>query len=355
MEYSLLSIGQGGPSIPDPPIPFLYGFCFLLLPIPHFAVRFPLASLTAVFHIVSGGGKCFPAVSADTFTASSRRCFLPVEFRPAVRAAEQRVRPPGFKLFPTAFANQLERLTDSVFTGLDHLIAFAAFDPMPMEGSLPLFLLRRQLRGREVKASDKLKIDVHLLRPVAVYLFRGVDDDLLDELVYHVRSQFRKVRVLFRQSKKPLHIGGVLLETVQRRFRLHDGLPECRLLLLIPGKEGVKAFLADAPNRVGFVQLLDDGVQFLTAPLILVQLALQVFRRLRLPNLGCCPDLLDKLRLVGDGIGACRANGFQDERPQSLGGDVMIAAGIIVILPGQRVGGTIEPVRWIGLGGRINA
>ena len=77
------------------PIPCLYGFCFLLLrpllPIPHFAVRFPLASLTAVFHIVSGRGECFPAVFANTVPFSSFRHLLPVEFCPAVRAAEQSI------------------------------------------------------------------------------------------------------------------------------------------------------------------------------------------------------------------------------------------------------------------------
>ena len=266
----------------------LYGFCFLLLgpllPIPHFAVRFPLASLTAVFHIASGRGEHFPAVPADTFTHPACRCLLPVEFRPAVRATEQSVRPRGFKFFPTAFADQLERLADSVFAGLDLLIAFPALDPMPVQGSLSLFFLRRQLRCREIEPSDEFQINVYLLCPVAVYLFRGVDDYLLDELVYHERSQFREIGVLLRQDEEPFHIGGVLLEAVQSRFRLRDRLAECSLLLLIPGKESVKAFLSDAPYRVGFVQLLDDGVQFLTPPLVLVQLAFQFLCRLRLPD-----------------------------------------------------------------------
>ena len=221
-------------------------------------MRFPLASLTAVFYIVSGRGEHFPAVPADTFAAPACRRLLPIEFRPAVRAAEQSVRPRGFKFFPTAFADQLERLADSVFAGLDLLIAFPALDPMPVQGSLPLFFLRRQLRGGEVEPPDKFQIDVHFLRPVAVNLFRGVDDDLFDEFIYHRRGQFRKVRVLFRQGEEPFHVGGVLLEAVQRRFCLHDGLTERRLLLLIPGKKGVKAFLADAPHRVRFIQLLDD-------------------------------------------------------------------------------------------------
>ena len=142
----------------------------------------------------------------------------------------------GFKFFPTAFADQLERLTDSVFAGLDFLIAFPALDPMPVQGCLSLFFLRRQLRGREVEPPDKLQIDVHLLRPVTVYFFRGMDDDLFDEFVYHGCGQFRKIRVLFRQGEEPFYIGGVLREAVQRRFRLCDGLAECRLFLLISGK-----------------------------------------------------------------------------------------------------------------------
>ncbi len=86
--------GQAKNICPAPSL-CLYDFCALfirpLLPIPHFAMRFPLASLTAVFHIVPGCGKCLPAVSADAFAAPACRRFLPVEFRPAVRAAEQSV------------------------------------------------------------------------------------------------------------------------------------------------------------------------------------------------------------------------------------------------------------------------
>ena len=292
-------------------------------------MRFSLARLTAVFHIDSGGGEHFPAVPADTFTPPACRRLLPVKFRPTVRAAEQSIRPRGFKFFPTAFADQLERLADRVFAGLDLLIAFPALDPMPVQGRLPLFFLRRQLRGGEVEPPDKLQIDVHFLRPITVNLFRSMDNDLINKFVNHRSGQFRKVRVLLRQGEEPFHFGGILFEAVQRRFRLRDGLAERRLLLFIPGKEGVEAFLADAPHRVGFIQLLDDGVQFLAPPPVLVQLAFQFSRRLRLLDLGCRPNLLDKLSLVGNGVGAGGTDRFQDERPQSLGGDVVIAAGII--------------------------
>ena len=110
---------------------------------PRFAVCLPLASLAAIFHITPGRGKCFPAVSADTFTASVCRRFLAVELRPAVRTAKQRVRPSGFKFLPAAFAGQLERLADRMFTSFDKLIAFPALDTMPVQGSLSFLFLRR--------------------------------------------------------------------------------------------------------------------------------------------------------------------------------------------------------------------
>ena len=72
-----------------------------------------------------------------------------------------------------------------MFAGLDHLVAFPALDPMPVQGSLPLFFLRRQFWGQEIETADKFQIDVHFLRPVAINLFRGVDDDFLDELVFN--------------------------------------------------------------------------------------------------------------------------------------------------------------------------
>ena len=107
-----------------------------------------------------------------------------------------------------------------------------------------------------------------------------------------------------------LHIGGVLLEVDQRRFGLRDRLPERRLLLLIPGKKGVKAILSNASHRIGFVQLFDNGVQFVKAPLVLAQLTLQVLCRLRLLNLGRCPNLLNELSLIGNGVGAGDLDGF---------------------------------------------
>ena len=181
---------------------------------------------------------------------------------------------------------------------------------MPVQGCLPLFFLRRQFRGGEVKPPDKLQINLDLLCSISIHLFRGMDDDFLNELVNHRRSQFRKIRVLLCQSEEPFHVGGVLLKAVQRRLRLRDGLPERCLFLLIPGKESVKAFLSNASHRIGFVQFLDDGVQFLTAPPVFVQFAFQVFRRLRLPDFGRRPDLLDKLRFVGNGVGAGGSNRF---------------------------------------------
>ena len=123
-------------------------------------MRFPLASLTAIFYIPSGRDKCLSAVSADTFTGSVRRRFLTVEFCPAVLTAEQSVCPSGFKFFSAALADQLERLTDGVFTSFHHLIAFTDLDTMPVQGSLSLFFLRRQFQGRKVEPPNELQIDL---------------------------------------------------------------------------------------------------------------------------------------------------------------------------------------------------
>ena len=135
------------------------------------------ASVTAVFDILPRCGKSRTAVFADTFTAPVHRSLLPVEFCAAVWTTEQSVCSPGLKLFPAAFAGQLKRLADGVFAGLYHLVAFPALDTMPVQGRLPLFFLWGKLRDGEVKPPDKLQIDLDLLRSVAVYFLRGMDDD----------------------------------------------------------------------------------------------------------------------------------------------------------------------------------
>ena len=68
-----------------------------------------------------------------------------------------------------------------------------------------------------------------------------------------------------------------LAQKLRKTPRRHDTIGEANpltgllycLLLLIPDKQSVKAFLANASHCVGFVQLLDDGIQLLTAPPIL--------------------------------------------------------------------------------------
>ena len=44
---------------------------------------------------------------------------------------------------------------------------------------------------------QEVENDLDLLRPLSVDLFRGVDDDLLDELVHDGGCQLRDVHVLF--------------------------------------------------------------------------------------------------------------------------------------------------------------
>ena len=77
------------------------------------------ASIGAVFDAASRRKKHLAAVFTGTLSAAVFCCLLPVEFRPAVGAAEQGGCPLGCKFLPAALAGQCERLTDSVFPCLD--------------------------------------------------------------------------------------------------------------------------------------------------------------------------------------------------------------------------------------------
>ena len=118
-----------------------------------------------------------------------------------------------------ALAGQHEGLSDSVFTGLDFLIALPAADALFLQKFLPLDLFLGQLRCGKLKLPDKAKVDLHLLYPVAVDFFRGVDDDFLNKLVDHGRGQLRKIGILPCQLQKLLHTGTVLCESGQPFFR----------------------------------------------------------------------------------------------------------------------------------------
>ena len=66
-----------------------------------------------------------------------------------------------------------------MFTSLDFLIPFPAFNAMSLELLLPLDFFLGQLRRGRLKLPDKAKVNFYLLHPVAVDALWGVDDDFL--------------------------------------------------------------------------------------------------------------------------------------------------------------------------------
>ena len=234
------------------------------------------AIVTAIFHVGPCRGKHLAAVFAGTFPAAALCRLLPVKFRPAVGAAEQSVRPFGCKFLPTALTGQREGLADSVFSSLDFLIPLPAFDAVPLELFLPLDFFLGQLRCRKLKLPDKAKMNFHLLHPVAVDALRGVDDDFLNKFVNHGRSQLGKIGVLPCQLQKLLHAGGVLCESGQLFFGFCDRGLQRFLLRFVICQQTVKAFIGNATDSKGFIELFDDGVQLGNALLVLAQLSLGI-------------------------------------------------------------------------------
>ena len=86
-----------------------------------------------------------------------------------------------------------------MLTSLDFLVAFPALAAVSAKLFLPLDRLRCQIRFGQFKPSDKFQINLNLLHPIPVNLFRGVDKDLFNKLIDHWSSQFGKVGVLLCQ------------------------------------------------------------------------------------------------------------------------------------------------------------
>jgi len=236
-----------------------------------------------------------------------------------------------------------------VFTSLDFLIPFPAFNAMSLELLLPLDFFLGQLRCGKLKLPDKAKVDLHLLHPVTVDTLRGVDDDFLNKLVDHGCSQLGEVRVLPCQLQKLLHTGGVLRKSGQLFFCFCDRGLQRFLLGFVICQQTVKALIGNAPDSKGFIELFDDGVQLSNTLFVLAQLSLGIFGRFHLPELGGRAHLFHKRRLIGNCKGADRADGVQNQGAQSFGRDIVAAAGGSSFLMGEGIGGTIEEVRWIGI------
>jgi len=103
-------------------------------------------------------------------------------------------------------------------------------------------------------------VDLHLLHPVTVNFFRGVDDDFLNKLVDHGRGQLREVGVLPCQLQKLLHTGTFLCESGQPFFHFCDRGLQRFLLSFVICQQTVKALIGNASDSKGFIELFDDGV-----------------------------------------------------------------------------------------------
>ena len=205
------------------------------------------------------------------------------------------------------------------------------------------------LRRGKLKLPDKPKVDFHLLHPVAVNALWGVDDDFLNKLVDHGRGQLGKIGVLPCQLQKLLHTGTVLCESGQPFFHFCDRNLQRFLLGFVICQQTVKALIGNASDSKGFIELFDDGVQLGNTLFVLAQPSLGILGCLCLSELGGGVHLFHKRCLIGKRKGADRADGVQNQGAQSLGRDIMAAAGSGTLLAGKSIGGTIEEVRWIGI------
>ena len=192
-------------------------------------------------------------------------------------------------------------------------------------------------------------MDFHLLHPVAVDALRGVDDDFLNKLIDHGRGQLGKIGVSPCQLQKLLYTGTVLCESGQPFFRFCDRGLQRFLLGFVIRQQTVKAFIGDAPDSKGFIELFDDGVQLGNTLFVFAQLSLGILGRLCLSKLGGGAHLFHERLLIGNCEGADRADGVQNQCAQGLGRDIVAAAGGSSFLTGKGIGRTIEKVRWIGI------
>lgn len=109
-------------------------------------------------------------------------------------------------------------------------------------------------------------------------------------------------------------------------------------------QQTVKAFIGDAPDSKGFIELLDDGIQLKNPLFLLVQLPLGFLGGFRLAQLGGGAYLLQKSVSVGDGKGAGSPDGFQNQLPQRFGADMMSTASGGALLTCQLVCGAFKRI-----------
>ena len=149
---------------------------------------------------------------------------------------------------------------------------------------------------------QEVENDLVLLRPLAVDLLRGVDDDLLDELVHDGRRQLRDVHVRLHQGEELVNIVLHFLAGRNPVLKTDDLVVERRLLRLV----ALQHLLVTLPTQIAeYHVLIDTGdecvdvrqplLRFSQPPLVLPDGFLLFFPPAHQPVLlkafHICPDI----------------------------------------------------------------
>ena len=167
-----------------------------------------------------------------------------------------------------------------------------------------------------------------------------MDNDFLDKLIEHGRSQFRKIGVPLGKVDKLRHSHPVGVPVVQQALPLRHGGFQRGLFLVILGKETAEMLIRQLARGVGLVQLLHQSVQFGVALLRLDNLFPAILDCFLLAQTGCLSNPLNKLLLVVADIPAYPLDGGEDRRFQLLRGNIVNGA----ILHRCPVSGTGESI-----------
>ena len=188
-----------------------------------------------------------------------------------------------------------------------------------------------------MEIADKIEINVDLNMTLAVDLFRRMNENLFNERINHGRGQLVRVPVLFRNRQKRGNLRGIHFVSLEFfRVRFQNGFQLC-LLLFIACKEIVEPLFRNLVQRIRFVQLLNQHVEFVAALFRFSDFDFHRFCRFRVLQFGGFPHLARKLDLVGNRVTADRLNGFQNQRAKMLGGNAVRHALDVFPRAGKRI------------------
>ena len=137
-----------------------------------------------------------------------------------------------------------------------------------------------------------------------------MDDDFINKLVNHRCGQLGKIGVLLGKGKKLFHTGGIFRIACQAVLGFGNRNGKAFLLGFVFREQAVKAFICDAPDSKGFVELLNDDIKLRMPLAVFVQFSLRILCGFCLSDLGCRTDFGDKFLLIGNGKGTDGTDSF---------------------------------------------